>query len=242
MIGQAPCRSWHQLLQRRLMAKILIVEDDSNLVQVLKDHLTAEHHTVESAEDGETALSLLRTYQYDIVVLDLALPTLDGIDVLKKYRRAGGNARILILTGRTTVDEKEVGFEAGADDYLTKPFHVRELLSRVRALMRRSAETATDELKLGNLTVSPRLFTARVDDVEIRLTPKEFAILEFFIRRPNQVFSPELLLDSIWPSDTEASTANIKTHMHRLRDKLGDKPGTPQIVTVHGAGYKFELK
>jgi len=222
------------------MAKVLIVEDDQSLVDMLRDQLSAEHHVVESASDGQTALQLMKTYQYDVVVLDLMLPELDGIDVCRKYRQSGGNARILMLTGRTKLEEKELGFEAGADDYLTKPFHIRELVARVRAMMRRSADTVTDQLRCGTLTIEPRLFRATMDGVEIHFTPREFAILEFLVRHPNQVFHPNLLLDSVWPSDTEASAANVKAYVHRIRDKLSCGSGGPTIVTVHGLGYKLE--
>lgn len=223
----------------KTMAKILIVEDDQGLVQVLMDHLKAEHHIVENAADGQTALDLLRTYDYDIVILDLTLPEVDGVEVCRRYRFNGGNARVLMLTGRTTVPEKEVGFDAGADDYLTKPFHVNELMARVRAMMRRTRETKTDVLKLGSLQLVPKLFEASAGDEKLKLTPREFALLEFLVRHPNEVYSAEVLLDSIWPSDTEASTANIKSYIYRLREKIGERADAPQIVTVHGVGYKL---
>ncbi len=221
------------------MAKILIVEDDSSLVEVLRDHMKAEHHTVEAAVDGLVALDLLQTFEYDVVILDLNLPSLNGLDICRKYRFSGGAARILMLTGKSSVDEKEVGFEAGADDYLTKPFSVKELVARVRALMRRTREVVSDELKIGGLKLVPRSFHATKNGAPMKLTPKEFALLEFLMRHPNEVFNGDALLDRIWPSDSESSPDTVKSYIHRLREKLGSDQLLPSIGTVHGAGYKL---
>lgn len=223
------------------MSKVLVVEDDKNLVSLLKDQLESHNYVVEVAEDGEYALALMRTYQYDLVVLDWQLPGMEGIELCRAYRLNGGKGRVLMLTGKNTIDDKEVGFDAGADDYLTKPFHVRELLARLRALMRRKPEVSTDEVVVGSLTIAPRTFKVTVNGEEVRLTPREFALLEFLARHPGEVFDPDSLLDSIWPSDTEASKANIKTYVHRIREKLAGQQGAPSIVTVHGAGYRLEL-
>jgi len=223
------------------MAKVLIVEDDESLVAALREQLLTENYVVESTGEGHIAYDLLSLYEYDIVILDLGLPDVSGVDVLRRYRQKGGQARVLILTGRDRIEEKEAGFNAGADDYLTKPFHIRELMSRVRALMRRTTAVSGDELQLGALILSPRNFNATLNGAKIHLTPKEFALLEFLIRHKGEVFKSDALLDSIWASDSEASTATVKSYVHRLRDKLGKGPDIPQITTLHGAGYKVEL-
>ncbi len=221
------------------MAKILIVEDDTNLVEVLRDHMQAEHHTVEVISDGQMALDLLRTYEYDVVILDLNLPSMGGVEICQKYRFHGGAARVLMLTGKKAIEEKEVGFEAGADDYLTKPFSVKELIARVRALMRRTREVVSDEITIGGLTMVPRNFHATKNGDVLRLTPKEFALLEFLMRHPNEVFKGDALLDRIWPSDTDASPDTVKSYIHRIREKLGTGKSLPTIATAHGAGYKL---
>lgn len=222
------------------MAKILLVEDDKHLVEALNDHLRSEHHTVESVSDGDSALELLELYPYDVIVLDIGIPKTDGFEVCKRFRAAGGTSKILMLTGKSEIDDKETGFELGADDYLTKPFHVRELLSRIRALLRRTGTLVADEITIGNLSLIPKKFLATKSGNKLQLTPKEFALLEFFMRNENFVFNSDAILDRVWQSDTEASTDIVKSYIHRIRDKIGNDPGTPQIVTVHGAGYMLK--
>jgi len=223
------------------MAKILLVEDDLHLVEALLDHLRSENHTVESVADGDSALELLELYPYDVIVLDIGIPKTDGFEVCKRYRAAGGASKIIILTGKTEIDDKETGFELGADDYLTKPFHTKELLSRIRALLRRTGSFVSDELTIGNLSLVPKKFLATKAGVKLQLTPKEFALLEFFMRNENFVFNSDAILDRVWHSDTEASTDIVKSYIHRIRDKIGNDPGTPQIVTMHGAGYMLKV-
>lgn len=224
-----------------IVAKILLVEDDQNLADMMRDHLLADHHAVENAYDGETALALLKLYSFDVVLLDKNLPCLDGVSVCRRYRMGGGNARVLMVTGLGQMQDKEAGFEAGADDYLTKPFNTRELVLRIRALLRRPFLMERESITVGTLTINPHTFTACVNGVELHLTPKEFALLEFLARYPGQVFSTSTLIERIWPSDTETGPENIKVYVYRLRAKLGSSAGTPSITSVRWVGYKLEL-
>lgn len=223
------------------MAKVLIVEDDTNLADSVIEYLQAENHVVEAVTSGEDARNYLSVSSYDVIVLDLGLPDLDGLDVLKHYRSKGGNGRVIVLTGRDKLEEKEAGLDAGADDYLTKPFHVKELAARVRALLRRSSEVSDDVLKAGNLQLNSKDFTFMRDGVEVTMTRREFALLEFFMRHPNEVFSAEALIARVWQSDSEASSDTIKVYVNRLRGKIG-KESNVSIKTVYGVGYKLEIE
>ncbi|MBS1952575.1 MAG: response regulator transcription factor [Cyanobacteria bacterium SZAS-4] len=223
------------------MSKLLLVEDDVNLVTMVAEFLRSEHHVVEVVHDGEMARDLLKTYVYELVILDLGLPDISGLTVLKDYRSRGGSAKILILTGKDKIEEKEEGLDAGADDYLTKPFHVRELLARVRALLRRPEQTFNDELKAASLILYPRDHKVEKNGKPLNLSPREFALLEFFMRHPNQLFNADALLDRVWQSDSEASADTIKVTINRLRSKIGTDSHSPVITTVFGHGYKLDL-
>ena len=222
------------------MAKILIVEDELDLALPIRDSLSREHHVVEIVDNGADAVEYLRLYKYDLVILDWLLPGLSGIEVCSRYRSTGGTTPILILTARGTVDDKEVGLDSGADDYLVKPFHLKELAARVRALLRRPSAVSGKVLEAREITLDPSARTVAKDGKEIHLLPKEFSLLEFFLRHPNQVFSAEALLDRIWESDSEAMPDTIRTHIKTLRRKV-DNEGEPSLIaTVHGVGYKLE--
>lgn len=223
------------------MAKLLIVEDDFNLADSVTELLKGEGHMVEHAASGADALTLLAVSEYDLIVLDLGLPDKDGVDILKTYRHRGGEGKVIILTGRGKIEEKELGLDSGADDYLTKPFHVKELAARVRALLRRPEGVQANVLKAADYELNAKTFTFTKDGVEIPLTKREFALLEFLMRHPNQVFSAEAIIARVWQSDTEASTDAVKVYVNRLRNKLGDKLQA-EIKTVYGVGYKFETK
>ncbi len=223
------------------MAKILIVEDDKSLSKILGDYLRSAQYTVDLVEDGDAALALLDEYPYDVIILDLTIPKIDGLEVLRTFRQSGGQARILILSGRDSVAEKEQGLDLGADDYLTKPFSIPELHARVRALLRRPVEIVNDEVTVGRVVLNSKLFSVKVDNRVVKFTPKEFALLEFFMRNTNQVFNADYLMDRLWNSDVESSIDTIKTLIHRIREKLPNEDGYPTIVTVRGIGYKLEL-
>jgi len=222
------------------MAKILVVEDENDLAIPIRDWLTREQHVVEIVDNGLEALDRLKVYKYDIVVLDLMLPGISGIEVCRRYRSEGGGSSILMLTAKNTVEDKEFGLDAGADDYLTKPFHLKELSARVRALLRRHTQSTSRELKAGDLVVDVISRTVMLNGKEIHFVPREFSLLEFLMRHPNQVFSAEALLDRVWASDTMASPDTIRTYIKILRKKLGCEGKDSFIRTVHGVGYKLE--
>ena len=222
------------------MAKILLVEDDLNLSDMIRDWLKFERHIAEAAYNGDDALNMLSTVTYDLIILDWDLPGLSGIEVSKLFRERGGNTPILMLTGKSSIDEKVIGFDSGTDDYLTKPFETRELAARVRALLRRAPVRIADLIKAGNLVMNTKDHSLFQDGVELNLAPREFALLEFFMKHPNDVFSPDALLDRVWQSDSDASRDTVRVCITRLRQKLGEDPKTPNIRSVFGIGYKFE--
>jgi DNA-binding response OmpR family regulator len=222
------------------MAKILLVEDEPDFTILISALLASDHHTVEAVDRGEAAVELLRHYEFDCLILDWNLPGMSGIDVCKHFREKGGRTPILMLTSRSHVDEKSAGLDAGADDYLTKPFEVKELSARIRALLRRPTAFSGKNLKAGGLEMDVANHSVIRGDEVIQLLPKEFALLEFFLRHTNQVFSPETLIDRVWLAGEEASPETIRTYIKRLRKKL-DIEGQPSLFsTVHGVGYKFD--
>jgi len=222
------------------MAKILLLEDEPDFSVLVTALLASEHHTVESLAKGEEAVELLKTSEFDCLILDWNLPGISGLDVCKTFRERGGKTPILMLTARAHVDEKSAGLDAGADDYLTKPFELKELSARVRALLRRPTQFSGRNLKVGQLEMDVNNYRVTRGEEVIQLLPKEFALLEFFMRHTNQVFSPETLIDRVWLAGEEASPETIRTYIKRLRKKL-DLEGRPSLLsTVHGVGYKFE--
>ncbi len=223
------------------MAKVLIVEDDVALGKMVRDWLLMEHHKVEIVTDGADAKEMLKVYDYDIVILDWELPHVSGIEILKEFRSRGKSTPVLVLTGRSAIDDKETGFDAGADDYLTKPFHGKELTARLRALLRRPEGYVGDLLTFGNLTLDHANYEVKKDGEEIRLLPKEFALLEFLMRNPNRVFAAEALLNRVWVAESEATVDALTTCIKRLRKKI-DVAGQESIIrTIHGVGYKLEV-
>jgi len=221
------------------MAKVFLVDDDAALVGVVKDWLIHEKHTVESVGTGREALEFLKTYPYDLIILDWGLPDIDGDEVLKQYRAGGGVAPVLMLTGRKQIDDKEAGFEAGADDYLTKPFEIRELGARLRALLRRPPNWHDTSLKIGDIYLDPASHKVSVKGVEIQLYPKDYALLDFLMRHADKVFTSEQLIDHVWDADAALTDEAIRTSVKRLRKAL-DREGEPsRIETVYGVGYKF---
>ncbi|HEY9785445.1 MAG TPA: response regulator transcription factor [Candidatus Obscuribacterales bacterium] len=223
------------------MAKILVIEDNSDLANMVKTFLLFEHHSVETILSGREAAAHLKTFEYDLIVLDWELPEISGIDILKQYRSRGGRATVLMLTGKDEIQDKEAGLDSGADDYLTKPFHMKELGARVRALLRRPAAVSDNNiLKAGPITMDVGKYRVLKDEQPVQLVPKEFQLLEFMMRHQNQVFTPEALLNRVWPSDSESTAEALRTTMKRLRKKLD--PDGELIRTVHGVGYILETQ
>jgi OmpR-family two-component system manganese-sensing response regulator len=230
----ASVRSWVLLL-----SKILVADDDAAVTQMVVEFLETQRHTAEAFFDGEDAYHQLRLYSYDLAVLDWAMPTMSGLDSCRKYRDGGGKTPILILTGKSTIDEKELAFNAGADDYLTKPFQIRELALRVTALLRRSPDLVMPAKSVGNLKLDYQSYSLIRDGERIPLLPKEFALVEFLLRHPDQFFTPEQLLNRVWESDSEATLDALRTCIKRIRQRV-DKEGQPSLIaSVRGYGYKI---
>lgn len=222
------------------MARVLVIEDDVRLARVIGDWLEAEEHVVEIATSGPAALDRLAGGTYDFLILDWGLPGLSGLDVCKDYRSKGGTAAILILTGKKEIENKEEGLDAGADDYLTKPFHMRELSARMRALLRRSREIKQTVIQIGDLILDSVSKRVTRDGREIQLMPKEYALLEFFMQHPNEVFNSDTILDRVWSTDSDAAPDTVRVHITKLRSKI-DKEGSPSLIrTLHRQGYKLE--
>lgn len=222
------------------MAKILVVEDEHDLSGPIRDWLVREQHLVELADNGVEAIEKLSVYKFDVIVLDLMIPGVNGMEVCKRFRSEGGFTPILMLTAKSAVEEKEAGLDAGADDYLTKPFHLKELSARIRALLRRHTQSSGSKLKLGDISLDILARKVNLSGNPVHLVPREFSLLEFLMRHPNQVFSAEALLDRVWASDTLASPDTIRTYIKILRKKLGGEGQDSLIRTVHGVGYKIE--
>jgi OmpR-family two-component system manganese-sensing response regulator len=222
------------------VAKILVVEDELDLAERLRDWLTSEGHTFEGAVSGEDALQLLTHFAYDVVLLDWNLPGLTGLDVCKQYRQSGGQSSIIFLTGKSDIPSKEQGLDFGADDYLTKPFDLRELSARIRTVMRRPMGLLKDELKIGDVSLDVKSRTLYVNKEPIHLTPKESALLEFLMRHPNRTHGAKNLLQSVWASDREATTDTVRSWMRLLRHKLSGVGLNDFIKTVSGSGYMIQ--
>ncbi len=220
------------------MPKILVVEDDPAFLDIVVDSLSAADYDVHALVSGLEGLSNLLANSYDLAIVDWDLPGMSGFEICAKFREQGGATPMLFLTGKAHVDNKEAAFEAGADDYLTKPFSLRELMLRVAALLKRPKVYVGNVLREGDLELNLKAFTAHLDGQEIQLTGKEFALLELFMRHPNQVFSLDDILDRIWKLDGEMSNQTVKSCINRLRKKLNDPS---LIANVRGEGYRLRL-
>ncbi|HEY9678034.1 MAG TPA: response regulator transcription factor [Drouetiella sp.] len=222
------------------MAKILLVEDEKDISEAVKDWLAEEHHLVESVDTGTDALEKIQKHNYDLIILDLSLPGMNGMEVCSKYRADGGSAPILMLTAKKSLLAKEAGLDAGSDDYMTKPFQLRELSARVRALLRRPATQPVSQFKAGNLVLDRTACKVTNNGAEVHLLPKEFSLLEYFMRNPNKVASVDDLLDQVWGSETNVVPETVRSTMRSLRQKIDSPGGQSYIRTVHGVGYRLE--
>lgn len=228
------------------MAKILVAEDDKHVSELVKTCLEHERYIVEVVEKGNDAVTHLRIYPYDVVILDWMLPDMTGVEVCRQYRAHGGAAAVLMMTAKGSVDNKAEGLDAGCDDYIVKPVHPTELLARVRALLRRPKAVLPKVIVAGSLELNVLTHEVKLHDHSIHLTPKEYAILELLMKHPNQSFTMEAILDRLWGSDDTASIDAVRTHMKTLRKKLDD--GDAQsghsakdsvIKTKRGLGYSI---
>ncbi|MDR3614513.1 MAG: response regulator transcription factor [Candidatus Obscuribacterales bacterium] len=222
------------------MAKILLIEDDQSVATAVIDALEFDRHIVECFFNGEEGFERLISFEYDLVLLDWSLPGKAGIEILKDYRARGGNSPIIMLTGRTEMESKLQGFDAGADDYLAKPFNMKELLARTRALLRRPESVNSDLMEAGDVVLNLKTGKVFVKEREVSLLAKEIAVLEFLMRHRGRIFSVNELLDRVWHSESESSEDAVRQCITRLRKKI-DKDGENSLITtVKGMGYKID--
>ena len=224
------------------MSVVLVVEDDPAILQGLRESLRLERHDVISASDGETGYRLAHEKKPDVVILDLMLPKMGGFEVCRKLRAEKFTAPILMLTARGDEADRVLGLDLGADDYVTKPFSVRELLARVRALLRRQEKPATlpDEVRFADVVVDFRRCEAHKGQVQVDLTRKEFGVLRLLAARAGEVVSRDDLLNGVWGYESYPNTRTVDVHIASLRSKFEDDASAPRrLVTVHGMGYKL---
>ncbi|MDJ0659654.1 MAG: response regulator transcription factor [Crocosphaera sp.] len=221
--------------------RILVVEDDENIVIPIEEDLDEQNYIVEVATDGQAAKELLDVFDYDVIVLDVMLPKLDGIALCQQLRANGCQTPILMLTARDTIQDRVKGLDAGADDYLVKPFDLQELSARIRALLRRGETALPPVLNWGALRVDPNTCEVTYQQQVLSLSPKEYRLLEFFLRHPRRMFSRAQLLDRLWSMDQIPEEATVKAHISSLRQKLKTAGLESDVIeTVYGLGYRLK--
>ena len=223
--------------------RILVVDDEPHIVELVRYNLLQEGYDVTTAGDGETALTKARSEKPDLVVLDIMLPGLHGVEICRQLRRESG-VPIIMLTARSGEQERVVGLESGADDYVTKPFSPRELIARVRAVLRRRVREVSapgqGPLRVGGLRLDPATYEVTLNGRPVDLTAREFDLLRLLMRHPNRVFTRDFLLEHLWGHDFYGSTRTVDMHVSRLREKIEDDPASPTyIATVRGVGFKL---
>jgi DNA-binding response OmpR family regulator len=222
------------------MAKVLIVEDDTATSSEIAEVLTLDNHTIENTDNGTIALGLLEISRFDLIILDWSLHGQSGLEVLEQFRKAGGATPILMLTGRNQITDKEQGFDAGADDYLTKPFHIKELRARVKALLRRGRELTDDRIEFRHIVLDIPAQRVFIDEQEVQLMAREFALLALLLKNRERIFSLDALISSVWASDEDVTHDAVRQCVTRIRKKI-DRQGEPSIITtLAGQGYKIE--
>lgn len=223
--------------------KLLIIEDEVDFANALARGLRKLGYAVDLAADGEQGLELAEVNKYDLLILDLNLPSMDGLEICRRLRALQPQLLILILTARSRLEDKVSGLDLGADDYLVKPFHFEELVARIRALMRRDLRVREPILRAGELKFDPASRTAWRGKRRLELTRKELAILEYLMRHPGEVVSQEELIEHVWGEDVNLFTSSVRTHIHSLRRKLGDTTEKPRFIeTVIGQGYRLLMQ
>lgn len=222
--------------------RILLVEDEPHIADFVRRGLTEHGYSVDVATDGEEALAWPSVADFDVIILDVMLPIRDGVDVCRSLRSSGVRTPVLMLTARDAVEDRVRGLDSGADDYLVKPFAFTELLARIRALSRREPALIGTELRVGDVVMDTAARTAKRGDAEIRLTAKEFAILEYLMRHPDQVLSRTVIAEHVWNYDFDNATNVIDVHIKNLRKKV-DEGFEPRLIqTVRGAGYRLAVR
>ena len=221
--------------------KILVVEDDERISDAIVEYLSDSHYAVEAVYDGQSAWELLEVFTYDMILLDVMMPRMDGVTLCGKLRKKGVNIPILMLTARDTLSDKIEGLDAGADDYLIKPFELEELSARIRALLRRGTVSTAPILTWGDLSLDPSSCEVFFAEKSLSLSPKEYKLLEFFLRNGRRVFSRAQILEHLWSFEQVPEEATVKAHIRGLRQKL-EASGAPSdiIETVYGLGYRLK--
>ena len=221
--------------------KILLVEDDERIAEALVVALSAQRYIIETATDGETGREMIEAFPYDLLLLDVLLPKLDGISLCQQVRLKGYQMPILMLTARDASTDKITGLDAGADDYVIKPFDLQELLARIRALLRRSSTTLPPLLEWGKLCLNPNFQEVSYGGQSLNLTPKEYALLELFLRNSRRIFSRSDILDRLWSSEELPTEETVKAHIRGIRQKLLAVGASADLIeTVYGVGYRLK--
>jgi DNA-binding response OmpR family regulator len=229
------------------MKKILIIEDELNMVNGLKDNLEFEGYEVDTATEGRTGLQKILKQKYDLVLLDIMLPEVSGLDICKTARKEGINTPVILLTAKGEEIDKVLGLEFGADDYITKPFSLRELLARIKAILRRSpaekeANSDTEYVPIGKIKVNFKTYVALDASGEVKMSHKEFEVLHYLHRKAGQIIQRDDLIYDVWGIEIDISTRTVDNFILKLRQKIEVDPNNPKIIlTVHGMGYKMIL-
>lgn len=224
------------------MKKILIIEDEKNMIEGLRFNLEARDYIVISALDGETGLNKVVEERPDLIILDLMLPGINGYEVCKKLKESEPEIPIVMLTAKSQESDIITGLDLGADDYITKPFSVLELLARINALLRRSnpSSSISDIFQFGNIEINFKKYEANKNGKSLKLSPREFEILRYLLERKGEVVTRDDLLNRVWGYESFPFTRTIDAHIATLRKKIEEKPEEPErIITIHGMGYKF---
>ena len=221
--------------------RVLVVEDSRRLAGIVKRGLLEEGYAVDNAYDGEEAEYMAETTPFDVIILDIMLPKKDGLAVCRDLRAKNVNTPILMLTAKDSVEDKVIGLDSGADDYLVKPFAFSELLARIRALLRREVLPKVQKYQVGDLSLDPQSREVWRDGTQLELTAKEYAILEYFMRRPNAVVTRTMLGESVWDYEFDGLSNIIDVYVRRIRQKIDREGQASLIQTVRGAGYRLRV-
>ncbi len=223
--------------------KILIVEDEPAMSRGLKDNLEFEGYHVDIADNGLQGLNAILNNHYDLVVMDVMMPEMSGFDVCRKVREKNIEVSIILLTAKSEEIDKVLGLELGADDYVTKPFSLREMLARIKAILRRKGSTKqkdADQIKIGKLNINFASFTAADGESQVKMSHKEFTILQYLLKRKNEIVTRHDLLENVWGYEETPTTRTVDNFIVKLRHKVEQDPNVPKIIlTVHGTGYKL---
>ena len=222
--------------------RILVIEDEVNLNDIIVKKLKLEHYGVDTCFDGKEALEYILSTEYDVIIMDVMLPKMNGFEILKRMRSKNIKTPVLLLTAKDSIEDRVEGLDSGADDYLVKPFAFDELLARIRVLLRRTSNKASNIFKIGNLTVDCGAYKVFRDNIPIKLSTREFTILEYMIRNKDKVLSREKIEQHIWNYDYEGGTNVVDVYIRYLRRKIDDNFNPKLIHTVRGVGYKLKVE